>query len=101
MATYASITEDEFRDAVARARAMRPDVPLGTYIMVAAGDEPRVKELKAALGSNFFSRFVGEAGSVAQALVDLEVCGVDRVQLTSFTPGTLGNLLANLRASQA
>ncbi len=72
MQVYASITEDEFRDAVARARAVRPDVPLGTYIMVAAGDEPRVKELKAILGNNFFSRFVGDAASVAQALLDLE-----------------------------
>ncbi len=86
MATYASITEEEFRDTVVRARAVRPDVPLGTYIMVAAGDEPRVTELKATLGNGFFSRFVGEAGSVAQALLDLEGHGVDRVQLTSFTP---------------
>lgn len=98
MATYASITEDEFRDAVARARAVRPDVPLGTHIMVAAGTEPRVAELKAVLGNNFFSRFVGKADSVAQALQDLDGYGVDRVQLRSFTPGTLGALQPHLRS---
>lgn len=100
MQVYASITEDEFKDAVARARAVRPDMPLGTYIMVAAGDEPRVAELKAVLGNNFFSRFVGEAASVAQALLDLEGHGVDRVQLTSFTSGTLGALRSRLRTIQ-
>ncbi|MEN3973649.1 LLM class flavin-dependent oxidoreductase [Emcibacter sp. SYSU 3D8] len=61
MAAYASITEHEVREAVARARAVREDVPIGTYIMIAAGDDPRVRGMETALGGNFFFAFCRSA----------------------------------------
>lgn len=89
MQVYASITEDEVRDAVAKVRAIRPDVPLGTYIMIAAGDDPKVSQMKAVVGDRFFSRFIGSGREVAQALRDLEALGLDRIQLTPVAGGSL------------
>ena len=44
----------------------------------------------------FVSRFMGEAGAVAQALCDLEGFGIDRVQLTEMAPGSLERLRPHL-----
>lgn len=101
MAVYASITEDEVREAVARARAVREDVPIGTYIMIAAGDDPKVRDMEAALGDNFFSRFVGRPESIAPALLDLEGLGFGRIQLTPVSPGSLTNVGTHLGLNQA
>ncbi|MBI1179213.1 MAG: LLM class flavin-dependent oxidoreductase [Alphaproteobacteria bacterium] len=96
MQVYAEIGEPEVREAAARARAVRDDVPLGTFIMVAVGDTPQIAGLRAALGDGFFSRFVGAPGPVAQALLDLEGLGFDRVQLTPFGGGALEALAPHL-----
>ncbi len=101
MSVYASITEDEVREAVARARAVREEVPIGTYIMIATGDDPKVRGMAAALGVNFFSRFVGRPDSVAQALLDLEGLGFDRIQLTPASPGSLTAVGTHLGLDQA
>jgi alkanesulfonate monooxygenase SsuD/methylene tetrahydromethanopterin reductase-like flavin-dependent oxidoreductase (luciferase family) len=96
MAVYASITEQEVREAIARARAVRGDMPLGTFIMVAPGEDARIQPLKAMLGAGFFARFVGSPASVAQALLDLEGMGLDRLQLTSFGGGSMDLLAPHL-----
>jgi len=76
-------------------------VPIGTYIMIAAGDDPKVRGMETALGDNFFSRFVGRPESVAQALLDLEGLGFDRIQLTPVSPGSLTAVGTHLGLDQA
>lgn len=80
---------------------VREDVPIGTYIMIAAGDDPKVRDMEAALGDNFFSRFVGRPESIAPALLDLEGLGFGSIQLTPVSPGSLTNVETHLGLNQA
>jgi alkanesulfonate monooxygenase SsuD/methylene tetrahydromethanopterin reductase-like flavin-dependent oxidoreductase (luciferase family) len=92
LARYAQVREADLRDAVARVRRVRPDLPLGTFILVGAVSADAAPRLRAPFGDGFLARFLGEPGSVAQALLDLEGLGFDRVQLTEVAPGTLERL---------
>jgi len=92
----ASVTEAEVRDNVARVRALRPEVPLGIFILTGVGDDPAVGALKASLGNGYLSRFIGTPGEVAAALLELGEMGIDRVQLTELVPGSHTQLAAHL-----
>ncbi|MEM7015821.1 MAG: LLM class flavin-dependent oxidoreductase, partial [Pseudomonadota bacterium] len=83
-----SVTEDEVKTNIARAQAVREDIPIGVFILVGAGQGNHVKGLKGAFGDGFLSRFVGEPESVAQALHDLEGLGISRIQVTELLPGS-------------
>jgi alkanesulfonate monooxygenase SsuD/methylene tetrahydromethanopterin reductase-like flavin-dependent oxidoreductase (luciferase family) len=89
MEIYKTITEDEVRDAAARVRRIRPDLPLNTFVLIAAGDDDFVGAMRRMLGNCFLARFVGQPADVAQALFDLQDLGIERVQLTPFTAGSL------------
>ena len=82
----ATVTEEELAANAARARAANPGVPLGVFILVAAGDSPAVQGLKASLGNGFLSRFMGAPADVASALERLSEHGINRVQLTELAP---------------
>ena len=84
----ASVTEDELRENVKRVRDISGDVPIGVFLLVAAGDNDIVKGMQAAMGNGYLGRFMGEEEDVARALEDLEELGIDRVQLTEFAPGS-------------
>jgi alkanesulfonate monooxygenase SsuD/methylene tetrahydromethanopterin reductase-like flavin-dependent oxidoreductase (luciferase family) len=92
MKIYATITEEEIREAVARARAVRDDLPLNTFVLTGAGDDDFIRGMQNALGDCFLARFVGAPAEVARALFDLEDLGIERVQLTPLTATTLAAL---------
>ncbi len=92
LARYGAVAESDVRAAVARVRSVRADLPIGTFILVGAVPAADAGRLRAPFGTGFLSRFLGEPASVAQALLDLEGLGFDRVQLTEVAPGTLERL---------
>jgi alkanesulfonate monooxygenase SsuD/methylene tetrahydromethanopterin reductase-like flavin-dependent oxidoreductase (luciferase family) len=96
MAIFASITRDEIAQAAERVRAIRDDVPMGIFIMIAVGDEVATRPLQNMLGDGFFSRFAGTPNAVGQALHDLEEFGFDRIQLTPMLAGSLDAVLHSL-----
>jgi alkanesulfonate monooxygenase SsuD/methylene tetrahydromethanopterin reductase-like flavin-dependent oxidoreductase (luciferase family) len=92
LAKYGAVSEADVRAAAERVRSVRADIPIGTFILVGAVPAAHAAQLRAPFGSGFLSRFLGEPGSVAQALCDLEGLGFGRVQLTEIAPGTLERL---------
>jgi alkanesulfonate monooxygenase SsuD/methylene tetrahydromethanopterin reductase-like flavin-dependent oxidoreductase (luciferase family) len=85
----ASVTEDELRGMVAEVRAVRPDIDIGLFLMVAVGDGPEVEAAGRAFGDNLCGRFTGEPKRVLDSLLALEALGISRVQVTEFVPGSL------------
>ncbi|MCR9277184.1 MAG: LLM class flavin-dependent oxidoreductase [Pseudomonadaceae bacterium] len=100
MATFATITEDEVKIAIERVRSIRPELPLGGFLLVAVGDSDPVRNLKHLLGDAYLGRFMGEAEAVAQAFAELGDLGIDRLQLTPFAPGSLEALEPFLESMQ-
>jgi alkanesulfonate monooxygenase SsuD/methylene tetrahydromethanopterin reductase-like flavin-dependent oxidoreductase (luciferase family) len=92
LAKYGAVSEADVRDAVARVRRVREDLPIGTFVLAGAVPAAQAEALRAPFGRGFLARFLGEPASVAQALCDLEGLGFDRVQLTEIAPGTLERL---------
>jgi len=86
---YADISEREVREAVDHVRAVRDDIPISVFVMIAVGNEAETAPLKSMLGNGFFSRFVGPAETAAQSLLDLEALGFSRIQVTAFAPGSI------------
>lgn len=91
-----TVTEDEIRRNVERVRAVSATVPIGIFMLVAAGDAPQVAGLKAGFGDGYLGRFLGEPSAVADALRRLGELGIDRVQLTELAPGTHSALAGHL-----
>jgi alkanesulfonate monooxygenase SsuD/methylene tetrahydromethanopterin reductase-like flavin-dependent oxidoreductase (luciferase family) len=96
LATMGTVTEQELRTNVERVRNVSVTVPVGTFILVAAGEDERISMLRAALGDGYLGRFVGTAEAVASALQELGAMGIDRVQLTELAPGTHAQLAPHL-----
>ena len=96
MKIFKTITEDEFRAAIDRVRAIRHDVPLNTFLLVAAGSGEAVRALRDAFSGCFLGRFFGEPEDVAQALFELGAFDIERIQLTPFAPGTFEALYPHL-----
>lgn len=92
LAKSAAIGESDVRDAIARVRRVREDVPIGMFVLTAAGPAAEIGPIRAPFGDGFLARFMGDPASVAQALCDLEGLGVDRIQITEMAPGTLERL---------
>jgi len=101
LAKYGAVSEADVRDAIARVRRVREDIPIGIFVLTGAVAATHAAAARAAYGVGFLSRFVGEPASIAQALSDLEGIGIDRVQLTEIAAGTLERLrpLLRLRAT--
>ncbi len=96
LTTMATVTEDELRSNVDRVRTVSASVPIGTFILIAVGDDEPVRALEAGLGDGYLSRFVGEPAAVADALRELADMGIDRVQLTELVPGSHTRLAPHL-----
>jgi alkanesulfonate monooxygenase SsuD/methylene tetrahydromethanopterin reductase-like flavin-dependent oxidoreductase (luciferase family) len=92
----AGIGEAHVRDAIARVRRVREDVPIGIFALTGVVPADQATAFRASFGEGFVARFMGEAASVAQALCDLEGLGIDRVQITEMAPGTLERLRPHL-----
>ena len=96
LARYGAVREADVRAAVARVRAERDDIPIGTFVLVGAVPAEQAAAARAPFGTGFLSRFIGEPAAVAQALLDLEALGFDRVQLTELAAGSLERLRPHL-----
>jgi alkanesulfonate monooxygenase SsuD/methylene tetrahydromethanopterin reductase-like flavin-dependent oxidoreductase (luciferase family) len=92
----ATVTEDEVREQVARVRRIDADIPLGIFILVAAGNSAAVKGMKSALGNGYLARFMGQPDEVAEHLRALGDLGINRVQLTELVPGSHSLLASHL-----
>ena len=90
------IDESHLDSLVAQVRAVRPDVPLGMFLQVGVGNDPRLAELGHLLGDSWMSSFIGEPAKVADALRELESRGIERVQLTPYVPETFELLAPHL-----
>ncbi|MBI1179369.1 MAG: LLM class flavin-dependent oxidoreductase [Alphaproteobacteria bacterium] len=88
----ARVTDDDVRDMIAKVRTISPDIPIGYFTLMAAGESEQVKGLEQMLGSNFASGLVGHPEKVAAKIRDMESWGMGRVQLTELVPGSYTNL---------
>ncbi len=87
-----SVTEEEVRGNVDRVKDLRPELPIGVFLLVGAGTTPAVDGLKQSFGNGYLGRFVGHPEEVAEALEGLAAIGIERVQLTELVPGSVGEL---------
>jgi alkanesulfonate monooxygenase SsuD/methylene tetrahydromethanopterin reductase-like flavin-dependent oxidoreductase (luciferase family) len=92
----ATVTEAEIRQHVARVRSISPSIPIGIFLLVAAGDDPLVHGLASMLRGSYLSRFMGAPEAIAGAIGELAEMGIDRVQLTELVPGTHARLARHL-----
>ncbi|MFT7219516.1 MAG: hypothetical protein ACI8Z1_001131 [Candidatus Azotimanducaceae bacterium] len=92
----ASVTLDEVKRSVERVRAVSDDIPMGIFLLIAAGETSAVSEMKAMMGNGYLGQFMGHPDVVAEALASLTDLGIDRVQLTEFVPGSHAALAPRL-----
>ena len=92
LAALASVTHDELAGMVADVRAVRPDIPIGLFTLVAVGNGPEVDAIAQSLGTNLCGTFAGEAAKVLDNLRSLEALGIGRVQVTELVPGSIERL---------
>ena len=88
----ASVTRDELQGMVDDVRSVRPDVPIGLFLLIAVGDDATVAPVRDMLGSNLCGQFVGSPAKVLDNLRALADLGISRVQLTEFVPGSIARL---------
>ena len=91
-ATLATVTEDEVKRNIDWVKAVNPDIPIGIFLLIGAGDSPAVTGLREQFGNGFLGQFFGHAEHVARALENLAAIGIERVQLTESIPGSQQNL---------
>ena len=96
LAVLASIDEDHLDRLIALVREVDADIPIGVFLMAGCGDHPRVQALDQALGSGLMGSLVGEPAAVAERILALADRGLDRVQLTPYTPDTIELLAPHL-----
>jgi len=96
LAVMAALSEEEVKSHVERVKQIDPDKPVGIFLMIASGNDPRVKDLQAAMGNGYMGRFMGHPDDIARALEELVTLGVSRVQLTEMTPGSHDALYQSL-----
>ena len=92
----ASIKEDEIRAQIDLVKNVRSDIPISIFLLVAVGENSDVMEIKNKLGGGYLANFMGPPEKVIESLSKLELLGIDRVQLTEFTPGAHGLLSESL-----
>jgi alkanesulfonate monooxygenase SsuD/methylene tetrahydromethanopterin reductase-like flavin-dependent oxidoreductase (luciferase family) len=100
LTTLAGIDVDHLRDLVERVRAVRDDVPIGVFLLAGCGSDPRVAELQAVLGDALMGSLVGEPEQVASVIRSMADYGIERVQLTPYTPDTIALLAPYLAADR-
>jgi alkanesulfonate monooxygenase SsuD/methylene tetrahydromethanopterin reductase-like flavin-dependent oxidoreductase (luciferase family) len=84
----AELQVDDLRASVDRARALRPDVALSTFLPVGCTDDPAVGFLHKRLAGSVLAGLFGEPEVVATTLRDIAALGFDRLQIGVVTPGT-------------
>ena len=94
--TLATVDLDHLKSLVDQVRALRPDVPLGVFVMVGCGTDPRVAALGKALSGTFMGSLVGEPERVAEVVRSFAALSISRVQLTPYSADTLSLLAPHL-----
>ena len=84
----AFLQADDLRAAIDRARSLRPDVVLSTFLPVGCTDEPAVGFLHKRLAGSILAGLFGEPELVAATLHSIAALGFDRLQIGLVTPGT-------------
>jgi alkanesulfonate monooxygenase SsuD/methylene tetrahydromethanopterin reductase-like flavin-dependent oxidoreductase (luciferase family) len=95
-AAFQLIDETHLDSLIEQVRAIRPDVPLGMFLQVGVGDHPRLAQLAEMLGDSWMGTFIGTPEKVAESLLALEARGIERVQLTPYSPETFELLAPHL-----
>jgi alkanesulfonate monooxygenase SsuD/methylene tetrahydromethanopterin reductase-like flavin-dependent oxidoreductase (luciferase family) len=80
----ATITPDHLSEMVERVRAVRPDIPIGMFVLCNVGDDPRTRQVESMLGASLYGRFFGAPDKVADGIRSLESFGISRAQLSPF-----------------
>ena len=97
LSALGAATLDDVCSMVSAVREAAPDIPVSLVGFSAAGAGPDVDKMRAALGDQLYSSFVGEPAAVAEALrTTAEAAGADRVQVIAWTPGTFEALAPEL-----
>jgi alkanesulfonate monooxygenase SsuD/methylene tetrahydromethanopterin reductase-like flavin-dependent oxidoreductase (luciferase family) len=97
LSALGAATLDDVCSMVSAVREAAPDIPVSLVGFAAAGAGPDVDKMRAALGDQLYSSFVGEPAAVADALrTTAEAAGADRVQVIAWTPGTFEALAPEL-----
>ena len=65
---------------------VRADIPISIFLLVAVGESNEVMGIANKLRGGYLANFMGEPEKVIESLGKLESLGIDRVQLTEFTP---------------
>ncbi|CAN5674223.1 hypothetical protein BH18ACT2_BH18ACT2_11290 [soil metagenome] len=100
LAALASVTRGELASMVDVVREVRPDIRIGLFTMIGAGDRAAVGPLADGLGDNLYGSFVGEPTQVLDNLRGLTDVGIDRVQITELVPGSTARLGEELAAGR-
>ncbi|MGE0665667.1 MAG: LLM class flavin-dependent oxidoreductase [Sphingomonadales bacterium] len=96
-AALAAVTDDDVREMIAKVREIKPDIPIGYFTLMAAGESEAVKGLEAMLGNNFAGGLVGHPEKVAATIDKMASWGLGRVQLTEIVPESYQNLAPYIR----
>jgi alkanesulfonate monooxygenase SsuD/methylene tetrahydromethanopterin reductase-like flavin-dependent oxidoreductase (luciferase family) len=87
-----SVTDDDVRAMVDRARAARDDLPLRLYVACCAGDDERTARISSMFTEGFFAKFYGSPSKVADAILALGGLGIEEFHLAPNDQYTYENL---------
>lgn len=90
------IPRSHLDDLVSKVRAVNPTVPLGAFILCAAGTDRLTKSMAAMVGNTFLGGFFGEPAKVADSLLALADVGLDRVQVSPIDDASFELLAPHL-----
>ena len=89
---YATVTDDDVDDLLARVRRVRNDVAVDIFIICNAADDAVTKQRAEQLGEGFAAQFFGPAPAVAESILRLAERGVGRVTLAMLDPTSIDRL---------
>ena len=96
MRVFPTIPRSHLTDLVDKVRAVNPTVPMGAFILCAAGTDGLAMSMSDMLGDCFLGQFFGEPAKVADALHGLADVGLDRVQVSPLDEASFALLAPHL-----
>jgi alkanesulfonate monooxygenase SsuD/methylene tetrahydromethanopterin reductase-like flavin-dependent oxidoreductase (luciferase family) len=86
LSVLGQIPRSHIADLVGAVRAVRPDIPIGAFVLCSAIDDARTRSVLAAMPpDSFFAGFFGPADKVAASIAGLADLGISRAQVSPFT----------------
>jgi alkanesulfonate monooxygenase SsuD/methylene tetrahydromethanopterin reductase-like flavin-dependent oxidoreductase (luciferase family) len=99
LAKMPTIDRDHVKRLVGLVREVSDTVPIGAFLLVGAGDDPRVLAIKQSFGDSLMGSLLGEPEAVAEAIRSFADLGIERCQLTPYSAETFPLLAPHLAAS--